>query len=1384
MSNNSNSYAFSSWTQLTNEAMTSLYLYGTLTPPVDLNNRTADPNRKVSVTLDAVDFMSAGPGRYANPSQVPFIKTLFGDKAALVAWMQKWGITDEHPWTVGELEDKIGRENLKGFFKHTLYQYKLDVKSSDYAARTYIYNSENFDLSRDTAVSFNTSEPNTPPQLFNVAFVPEADNFDFEGGGGVVTTVGNGLVLKPAIDPQNIGKNVTINFDEDSISRIPKRNTYYGPNDFSNDSTEYTKILAGFSGSALAANGAMRGVIDNLISTKTIEYERDGWKIVYGTTADDKLQAAAASSKSILVGGPGNDLLAGNGLANILMAGVGNDTLNGGIGYNEYDLVADGGVDTIYDVSGQGLVKINGKAYGAKTTFVSGEAFTWVDNIDGQTKYKFEKGSGNPSVGVLTITGGVLGSGQIVIKNFNLSRAQTDANGYLGIKFKGKTALAAGTNRSDDPFLDGTYSLSDISAAAKGALQTLTVYASAASATAQQITLALGGNSSLFKIVTGAGLLDFTAGALTVTIPPGADSVSLGLLYTGDDASATAQLTATLAYPNASAGDVGTSSNTFTVSFASSTNSNTVFDLSTKAGSTALYQLDTDQDIRIENARNGVYGWTWIQSKNGNDVIVGGDSPLPQLSVLHSSGGDDRIYAGTEVSLQDAIFRGESDSATSTSQLVLSGGSGDDQLYGGAGNDVLFGGDGSDTIVAGAGNDIIFADGDIGDYNMLEGLSGQTSWIDGAVDVSAGQLPRVSFYTSVGGWTGERDSVGGTVGTTYYLPFAINPLASTDFTQLMDITADDVAAANPGHYAYISFSHYHKGGVLTTNAGTGDDVIYAGAGDDVVNAGRGNDIVYGGTGNDVVAGYQGDDFIDGGDGDDILYGDYLSSVNGPSTITTTVYGHDVLTTNTLAPSQHGSDTLIGGAGNDQIFGGGGSDYILGGDGNDTIFGDDVVAIGAYAGNDYIDAGSGDDQVVGGGGSDYILGGDGNDYLVGDSQYEAANYQGNDYLDGGAGNDELRGGGGADTLLGGDGNDILIGDANETGDAIFTANNDDYLDGGAGDDYLDGQLGNDTLLGGDGNDVLYGGEGNDLLSGGTGNDVLHGGTGNDILDGGDGDDTLYGDEGDDTLYASKGNDLLAGGSGTDRYVFADGTAQSEMQDGALQVHTVIDDSDTDSRIEFDASVDPSTIRASVTPDGQLVVQFGTDGAFALLQGPSALGSVAFADGTVLSRREFLNNYLSTARDLSGSNQELAGSAMGDRLAATGGATVSGGKGDDLIDLSGAGNAVVYQAGDGADLLRPAGGQYAIRFGSNLSVDGLVINVDGDALVLTFQDQDGDSLRIEGAASRIDLRPTTLQFGDGSSITFDTLLSNYRQVLGGTDDNDTLTASTQLAVAYDI
>ncbi|AXV90122.1 hypothetical protein CJO79_03515 [Ralstonia solanacearum] len=48
----------------------------------------------------------------------------------------------------------------------------------------------------------------------------------------------------------------------------------------------------------------------------------------------------------------------------------------------------------------------------------------------------------------------MLGAGQVIINNFDLNRAETDANGYLGIKFKEKIASAAGTNRNPQSHRD------------------------------------------------------------------------------------------------------------------------------------------------------------------------------------------------------------------------------------------------------------------------------------------------------------------------------------------------------------------------------------------------------------------------------------------------------------------------------------------------------------------------------------------------------------------------------------------------------------------------------------------------------------------------------------------------------------------------------------------------------------------------------------------------------------------------------------------------------------------------------------------------------------------------------------------------------------------
>ena len=94
-----------------------------------------------------------------------------------------------------------------------------------------------------------------------------------------------------------------------------------------------------------------------------------------------------------------------------------------------------------------------------------------------------------------------------------------------------------------------------------------------------------------------------------------------------------------------------------------------------------------------------------------------------------------------------------------------------------------------------------------------------------------------------------------------------------------------------------------------SNAGAGNDVIYAGAGNDWANGVRGNDIIFGENGNDTLYGGEGKDILMGGADNDILYG-----------------GSE-------------DDVLVGGADNDTLIGGSGNDTYLynAGDGMDHIY---------------------------------------------------------------------------------------------------------------------------------------------------------------------------------------------------------------------------------------------------------------------------------------------------------------------------------------------------------------------------------------------------------------------------------------------------------------
>lgn len=94
----------------------------------------------------------------------------------------------------------------------------------------------------------------------------------------------------------------------------------------------------------------------------------------------------------------------------------------------------------------------------------------------------------------------------------------------------------------------------------------------------------------------------------------------------------------------------------------------------------------------------------------------------------------------------------------------------------------------------------------------------------------------------------------------------------------------------------------------------------------------------------------------------------------------------------------------------------------------------------------------------------------------------------------------------------------------------------------------GSFGDDVMVAGNNDDhIMDGLIGNDTLVGGAGTDTLNGGSGNDILKGMAGNDALNGGLGNDTLIGGLGNDRLVGGIGDDVYVFNQGDGQDVIRD---------------------------------------------------------------------------------------------------------------------------------------------------------------------------------------------------------------------------------------------
>ena len=357
-----------------------------------------------------------------------------------------------------------------------------------------------------------------------------------------------------------------------------------------------------------------------------------------------------------------------------------------------------------------------------------------------------------------------------------------------------------------------------------------------------------------------------------------------------------------------------------------------------------------------------------IRGHAGDDVIRGGGSPSTTMfefpDDLETVDPDPVMVT---VSTEDVLWGGAGNDD-------IDGQDGPDDIIGGPGDDVLMGGPGDDTLEGGAGTDTIDGGDDNDTLSFRNSAAGVTVDLSVEADDDGYQLlggdrvrgaenvmgsPHDDMLTvKTGGWTmiqgGAGDdtivSDGSVVNTLVGGPgddtYVINPSSTNG---VVGNTITEVEGAAGGVDTIRFTGEDEAGGARGVGAsGVGNSYTLPDHVENAVAEGNVSDYITGNALDNTISGGDGSDNIIGGPGDDVIdLGDGADFA----------WGND------------DDDTINGGDGDDEINGGGGDDTLNGGDGDDTIeTGTGIDVVDGGAGEDVIDLGLGD-TVTGGPGKD-------------------------------------------------------------------------------------------------------------------------------------------------------------------------------------------------------------------------------------------------------------------------------------------------------------------------------------------------------------------------------------------------------------------------------
>lgn len=1063
---------------LTASAITRVYLYGSTITPSLLTDRLrdVDSNYRGSVSIDTNSYLDSYLGKYIVAARF----------SAVQAFFYKFEDLAPGRYTTEQIVGVSGPVAIS--FSHE--QARLDVNNNNYIERSYILGHETFSMSNNAVFIV---ESDGTRRIESLQYIIASDNFDFESNGAAQYL--NDYVLKPQIDPYEIGRRVDINYTGLASSRS------YTETDFARDITSTIEWDSSSSATVYASIALGIEQLKNEMEQEGVyEYYSPSRTVVYGSMQDDTLSyldALYQRAPFVFVAGAGDDTI---------QAGVSDDTIYGGAGDDR--ILASAGNDTMfggYELEKASVADFDTADYSAVSKPIS---IKW----DGTSSLKVQDGLGGvDTLHAIERIVGTTGRDTLTIKG--LIAAGTD--------------LTIDANGGQSPNPRDTINASEAGAGG------VSIVIDATSGTGYVRSASTGGQINFIGFHTGIIGSDFddqitdqSTGHKEIMAGKGNDIVEVGVgsavidggdgddqLRGGDGNDVLVGGDGTNILAGGAGADLIISSSVF---YGYQMYNSDVGDV--------IDGGDGHDWIKLQGSGRSVRGGT------GNDVIDPTDGVVQTVYFRSGDGHDTILHSDSyslsvhieDVSLLDvtflfevrnAYYQSDNDDSTLPPLYILEGDlvvrlntTGDMILipaqsirrYQDAAT-----GDPTYYVTSWSDYNLSFADGTIADwqYQNNTGLFDfGTSRIVFA-DVSEYRTAAADFRAAVAtdaniaGSAGNDDLSGSANDDNYEAGGGDDVIEASSGSDTIDGGAGEDEIVLLGSAADYQFKHNADGSTTVTSVGgwitgtefcnvemvrflAGDELIgvadlFTGAGtdgDDLLNGTNGNDVVTALAGDDRITGGRGDDLIDGGDGVD------TAIFTGASGSYTAYRSEDGSIEVEASDGVDGYDTLVG------------VEWL-------EFLGDGIrIAVADVP----VSGTSDNDTIIGTALIDDLYGDDGDDVLAG--------MGGSDTLDGGAGDDIMTGGEGNDTYFIEDAGDIVIEAANEGVDQIFSSTTDYSLPanvehltlsyrgsvngtGNALDNRIIGNFYDNRLEGLEGDDTLNGNGGSDILIGGTGFDVV-------------------------------------------------------------------------------------------------------------------------------------------------------------------------------------------------------------------------------------------------------------------------------------------------------